>query len=185
MIPGWGRSLGEGHGNPIQYSCLENPHEQRSLVGYNPWGQKESDAIESLSTYLEHVNFSGSFRLEFYRVNSICLKEPLWLLWCQFLRTVFNRVLIPGSGRSPGEGNIYPLKYSCLENSMDRGALWGTVCGVTVRDNWATNAFTFFFSYFKNCAKQCITLWSSMLLKGEWLRFSYNPKIQKDIKGYI
>ena len=31
--------------------------------------------------------------------------------------------LIPGLGRSPGEGNGYPLQYSCLENSMDRGAL--------------------------------------------------------------
>ena len=30
---------------------------------------------------------------------------------------------IPGSGRSPGEGNGYPLQYSCLENSMDRGAI--------------------------------------------------------------
>ena len=33
-----------------------------------------------------------------------------------------NLGLIPGSGRSPGEGNVYPLQYSCLENSMDRGA---------------------------------------------------------------
>ena len=31
---------------------------------------------------------------------------------------------IPGSGRSPGEGNGYPLQYFCLENSMDRGAWW-------------------------------------------------------------
>ena len=31
---------------------------------------------------------------------------------------------IPGSGRSPGEGNGNPLQYSCLENSMDRGAWW-------------------------------------------------------------
>ena len=37
---------------------------------------------------------------------------------------------IPGSGRSPGEGNGYPLQYSCMENSMDRGAWWGTVHGV-------------------------------------------------------
>ena len=37
---------------------------------------------------------------------------------------------IPGSGRSPGEGNGYPLQYSCLENSMDRGAQWTTVHGV-------------------------------------------------------
>ena len=37
---------------------------------------------------------------------------------------------IPWSGRSPGEGNGYPLQYSCLENSMDRGAQWTTVHGV-------------------------------------------------------
>ena len=39
--------------------------------------------------------------------------------------------LIPGSGRSPGEGNGNPLWYSCLENPMDRGAWWATIYGVT------------------------------------------------------
>ena len=39
--------------------------------------------------------------------------------------------LIPGSGRSPGEENGNPLQYSCLENSMDCGAWWATVHGVT------------------------------------------------------
>ena len=38
--------------------------------------------------------------------------------------------LIPGSGRSDGEGNSYPLQYSCLENPMDRGAWRATVHGV-------------------------------------------------------
>jgi len=38
---------------------------------------------------------------------------------------------IPGSGRSPGEGNGYSAKYSCLENRMDRGAWQATVHGVT------------------------------------------------------
>ena len=38
--------------------------------------------------------------------------------------------LIPGSGRSFGEGNGNPLQYSCLENSMDRGARWAIVDGV-------------------------------------------------------
>ena len=38
---------------------------------------------------------------------------------------------ISGSGRSPGEGNSYPLQYSGLENSMGRGAWWVTVHGVT------------------------------------------------------
>ena len=42
-IPGWGRSPGGGNGNPLQYSCLENPHGQRSLAGYNPWGPQELD----------------------------------------------------------------------------------------------------------------------------------------------
>ena len=40
---------------------------------------------------------------------------------------------ISGSGRSLGEGNGNPLLYACLENSMDRGALWATVHGVTKR----------------------------------------------------
>jgi len=39
--------------------------------------------------------------------------------------------LIPGLVRSPGEENGNPLQYSCLENSMDRGAWWDTVYGVT------------------------------------------------------
>ena len=38
LIPGLGRPPGGGHGNPLQYSCLENPRGQRSLVGYSPWG---------------------------------------------------------------------------------------------------------------------------------------------------
>ena len=46
LIPGLGRSPGGGHGNTLQYSCLDNPHGQRSLAGYNPWGPKESDMTE-------------------------------------------------------------------------------------------------------------------------------------------
>ena len=37
---------------------------------------------------------------------------------------------IPWSGRSPGEGNGYPIQYSCLEDSMERGAWWATVHGI-------------------------------------------------------
>ena len=46
-IPGLGRPPGGGHGNPLQYSCLENPHGQRSLAGYSPWGHRQSDATEA------------------------------------------------------------------------------------------------------------------------------------------
>ena len=48
-IPGLGRSPGGGHGDPLQDSCLENPHGQRSLEGYSPRGHKESDTTEWLS----------------------------------------------------------------------------------------------------------------------------------------
>ena len=47
LIPGLGRSSGGGHGNPLQYSCLENSHGQKSLVGYSPWGHKKSDPTEA------------------------------------------------------------------------------------------------------------------------------------------
>ena len=54
-IPGSGRSPGEGNGYPLQYSCLENPTDKRSLVGYSPWGHKESDTTEV--TWHGHVIF--------------------------------------------------------------------------------------------------------------------------------
>ena len=41
-IPGLGRFPGEEYGKLLQYPCLENPHGQRRLVGYSPWGHKES-----------------------------------------------------------------------------------------------------------------------------------------------
>ena len=50
--------------------------------------------------------------------------------------------LIPGSGRYPGEGNGNPFQYSCLENSMERGAWWATVIRVTVRHNQSNLACT-------------------------------------------
>ena len=46
LIPGLGRSSGKGNGNPLQYSCLENSHGQRSLAGHSPWGHKELDMTE-------------------------------------------------------------------------------------------------------------------------------------------
>ena len=42
---------------------------------------------------------------------------------------------IPGSGRSPGGRHLNPIQYSCLENSMDRGAWWTTIYKVAVRDD--------------------------------------------------
>ena len=55
--------------------------------------------------------------------------------------------LIPGSGRSPGEGNGNPLQYYCLENPMDRGTWQATVHGVT-KSQTRLSDFTFFLSFF-------------------------------------
>ena len=55
-ISGSGRSPAGGYGNPLQYSCLENSHEQRSLAGPSPWGHRQLDMTERLSTaYFEMI----------------------------------------------------------------------------------------------------------------------------------
>ena len=55
---------------------------------------------------------------------------------------------IPGLGRSSGEGNGNPLQYSCLENPVDRGALWATVCGVTKSRTLLNNLIIVFDAHF-------------------------------------
>ena len=74
LIPGLGRSPGGGHGSPLQYSGLENPHGRRSLVGYSPWGRKELDTTERLSLFLkkkENMGIRGNkLSLQLYKVYS-------------------------------------------------------------------------------------------------------------------
>ena len=52
---GWEDPPRGGYGNPLQYSCLENPHGQRSLAGYSPRGHKELDVTERQSTVHIHL----------------------------------------------------------------------------------------------------------------------------------
>ena len=54
-----------------------------------------------------------------------------------------DKCSIPGSGRSPGEGNANPLQYSCLENPMDRGPWWATVHGVAESQTGLRDTNTF------------------------------------------
>ena len=53
LIPGWGRSPGGGHGNPLQYSCQENPMDRGAWwATYSPWSQKETP-LNRLSLYTQ------------------------------------------------------------------------------------------------------------------------------------
>ena len=65
--PGLGRSHGGEYGNPLQYSCLENPHGQRRLAGYSPWGHKELDTTERLSTDIHTLKYYSPVNKNEYR----------------------------------------------------------------------------------------------------------------------
>ena len=99
-IPGLGRSPGGGHGNLLQYSCLENPHGQRSLAGYSPWGCKESDMTEWLSTQAP-PNWLNQKPKHAVIFQVILIYPPIWNLravttrsWhvmvCEVLGNVWN-----------------------------------------------------------------------------------------------
>ena len=89
LIPWLGRSPEGGHGNPHQYSCLENPHGQRSLVSYSPWACKESDMTEWLSTHITTLGLPDGSVVKNMSVNAGDTGEVS---------------LTPGLGRSPAEG---------------------------------------------------------------------------------
>ena len=55
MIPGLGRSPGEGNGYPLQYSCLENFMDRGAPMGYSPEGRKELDMTQQLTLSLLYI----------------------------------------------------------------------------------------------------------------------------------
>ena len=76
-VPGLGRSLGGGHGNPIQYSWLENPHGRRCLAGYSPWGRTESDTAKHSTGVLVVKNPPASTETRETWVRSLGWEGPL------------------------------------------------------------------------------------------------------------
>ena len=73
-----------------------------------------------------------NWRIHFVFIRSVCKKDfPGGWNLKESDCNAGNTGSIPGKGRSPGEGNCYPLRYSCLENSMDRGAWRAIVHGIT------------------------------------------------------
>ena len=87
---------------------------------------------------------SGIRYLDTSHVESHIELAPVWLRASACNKGTLG--LIPGSGRSPGEGNGNPLQYSCLENSMDGGVWWATVHEVAKSWTRLTD-FTFIFPF--------------------------------------
>ena len=90
--------------------------------------------------------------------------------------------LIPGLGRSPGEGNGNSLQYSCLENSMDRGAWWARVNGVTKSQTRLPRKENSLSSEQWNMEQLCIT--SQSMLKGKPIFFTVLvPSVRKQARS--
>ena len=94
--------IGEGNGNPLQCSCLENPRDGGAWWTASYGVAQSRTRLKRLSS--SSRGFPGGSEVKASASNA---GDP---------------GSIPGSGRSPGEGNGNPLQYSCLENPMDRGA---------------------------------------------------------------
>ena len=78
LIFGLERFLGEGHGNPLQYSCLENLHGQRSLAGYSRWGRKESDTTKWLAQQWFSIKSESALPHSLWQCMEMCSTVPIW-----------------------------------------------------------------------------------------------------------
>ena len=105
LIPGLGTSPGVGNGNPLQYSYLEN------FMGRGAWW-----------AIVHGVTHDGALHMYILYTSDSVVKNPA--------ANAGDVDSIPGSERSPGEGNGNPLRYYCWENLMDGGGWWAIVHGV-------------------------------------------------------
>ena len=112
LIPGLGRSPGGGKGYLLQYSCLEN---SMDCIGHG---------VVKSRTRLSDCHCHCMQRQGF--PDDTVIKNPP-----ASAGDTGDMGFIPELGSSPGKGNGNPLQYSCLKNSMDRGAWWATVYGVS------------------------------------------------------
>ena len=110
-IPGSRRSPLVGHGNPLQDSCLESSHGQRSLVGYSPRGRKESDMTEWLSTHTKS-NFTLVFKNNMTGMILV-LENSFWIACC----------LLPG------------YMYKEIVGGASLMAQWWRIC-LSIQETW-------------------------------------------------
>ena len=138
LTPGSGRSLAEGNGHPLQYSCLENPMDRGAW-----WGTVHGVAESGMTGQLTQLSGASSLHLPTLLSigsGSSCITGRTHKTWASQVALVAKNPpasagdtrdvgSIPVLGRSPGGGHGNPLQCSCLENPMDRGAWWATVHG--------------------------------------------------------
>ena len=112
LFPGSERSPGEGHGSPLQYSCLKNPHGQRSLLGYSPQGCKESDTKETTQNAHTHALIYG---------KNFNLKLSLRFTFCQSF--YHPRQTVGPTPQCPAGYFIYSQRMSSEVHSFFRHTL--------------------------------------------------------------
>ena len=111
---------------------------------------------------LEQINFSKPLSIITYKIGlkiELNLRTLIKLLWASlvaqtvknFARNAGDPGSIPGWGRSPGEGNGYPLQYSCWRTPLMEEPGWlHYMVSQRIRHDWATKTFTFIFIYYKS-----------------------------------
>ena len=103
LIPWWGRSPGEGNGNPLQYSCLENP------MDGGAWCATVHGVTKSRTLLSNFTSWASQVALAVKKLTCQCRRNK---------RYRFN----PSVRNIPIGEHGSPLQYSCLENPIDRGA---------------------------------------------------------------
>jgi len=121
-----------GHQQPMEHRCPPSPHAGCT----HKCTHFSSQSLVPTTTLFTLVYWESQGQMKFFMAASLCNWFPrVASLVGQSVKNLpatqaEDLGSIPGSGRSPGEGNGYPLQYACLENPMDRGAWHSAVHGV-------------------------------------------------------
>ena len=122
--------IGEGNGNPVQCSCLENPRDGEAWWAAVCGVAQSRTRLKQLSSSSRTSHQALLSRIVM-QVLAVLPGLPLWVSGKEPACNAGDTGSIPGLGRFLQEGHGNPLQYSCLENLMNRRAWWATVHGVT------------------------------------------------------
>ena len=117
LIPGLGRSPGEGNGNPLQYSCLENPMDR----GYSPWGRKELDMTKRLTLWVQNTYFTleeNDQEAEFKPSSD----------WLQRKRKLFPQIRCERKKKEQWSMELFKLKDWREQKVRSLDSLWDSLC---------------------------------------------------------